>query len=394
MDTKRYKTKTKILERKNIRSTGTWEIAIDTGYSGVKLFSPNKIALFPYYARNIGNRIDWATGVPDDAILYRAEGSDDIWLVGEEAYNLLSDGDTSDSETSLYGRDRYYSAMFRIISECGIGIALMPNSLGKYDTQDDIVIQTGLPEKYLGDSGILIDSLAGMHRFSVKIGDGSWMDYDLDIKKENIHVMSQPKGSLLSVCLENSGRMTKNARDILNSSVLVFDPGFGTLDFFELNNGCVKGGETIDSLGMKRVFKEAIKMISEKYGKEISIPALQKYLTDGSINVYDRKALTSKNHDISGILEQASIKVCNEAIDKLAERDLSAYRYLIITGGTGAAWADIIKERLKRLSTLKLCFANINDSSISIVFSNVRGYYMNRYAILEKEKALRLEKSA
>ena len=135
-------------------------------------------------------------------------------------------------------------------------------------------------------------------------------------------------------------------------------------------------------------------MISEKYGKEISIPALQKYLTDGSINVYDRKALTSKNHDISGILEQASIKVCNEAIDKLAERDLSAYRYLIITGGTGAAWADIIKERLKGLSTLKLCFANINDSSISIVFSNVRGYYMNRYAILEKEKALRLEKSA
>ena len=197
--------------------------------------------------------------------------------------------------------------------------------------------------------------------------------------------MSQPKGSLLSVCIKNDGNMVDNARDILHSSSLVFDPGFGTLDFFELCNGCVQGGETVDSLGMKRIFKETVNTIREEYGKELSIPALQKYLEDGTINSYDRRTLRSKQCDFSKILATASEKVCNEAIEKLAERDLSAYKYLIITGGTGAAWAEIIKKRLKDLTTLNICFANRNDNNISMIFSNARGYYMNRYGILARE---------
>ena len=385
MDTKKFKTKTKFIEKKNISTNNAWEIALDIGYSSVKLFSPNKIAVFPSYARNVGNRIDWANGIPEGAILYKNRGSSDIWLVGEEAYNLIADGDTSDSETSLYGRNRYYSPIFRVVSECGMAIGLMSNTYGSYDPSKDIVIQTGLPEKYMNDSEELIDALCGNHGFSLKIGDGGWIDFDFTVKRSNIFVMSQPKGSLLSVCIKNDGNMVDNARDILHSSSLVFDPGFGTLDFFELCNGCVQGGETVDSLGMKRIFKETVNTIREEYGKELSIPALQKYLEDGTINSYDRRTLRSKQCDFSKILAAASEKVCNEAIEKLAERDLSAYKYLIITGGTGAAWAEIIKKRLKDLTTLNICFANRNDNNISMIFSNARGYYMNRYGILARE---------
>ena len=78
----------------------------------------------------------------------------------------------------------------------------------------------------------------------------------------------------------------------------------------------------------------------------------------------------------------------------LSERDLSSYRYLIVTGGTGAAWAETIKEKMKGLSTLNICFANTNDTSISIIFSNVRGYYMNRYGILAKERSESMKKGA
>ena len=275
MDTKKFKTKTKFIEKKNISTNNAWEIALDIGYSSVKLFSPNKIAVFPSYARNVGSHIDWANGIPEGAILYKNRGSSDIWLVGEEAYNLIADGDTSDSETSLYGRNRYYSPIFRVISECGIAIGLISNAYGTYDPSRDIVIQTGLPEKYMNDADELTEALSGNHGFSLKIGENDWIDFDFTVKRNNIFVMSQPKGSLLSVCIKNDGNMVDNARDILHSSSLVFDPCFGTLDFFELCNGCVQGGETVDSLGMKRIFKETIKMIREEYGKEVSIPALQ-----------------------------------------------------------------------------------------------------------------------
>lgn len=393
METKKFKTRTRLIDRRNIKTPNTWEIALDIGYSSVKLFSPNKIASFPSYAKNIGNNIDWANGIPDNAIMYRESSSSDIWLVGEEAYNLLSDGDTSDSESSLFGRDRYYSPLFKVLCECSLGIALSSNGCGLY-TGEDIVIQTGLPQQYMNDSQELKNALSGIHTFSLKIGNSKWTDYSFSVPDSNIFVMSQPKGSLLSVCLNNDGQMTKNARDILRSSILVFDPGFGTLDLFELNNGCVIGGETIDTLGMKQVFKETLKLIREKYSKELSISALQKYLADGTINTYNRRTLTSSNHDFALLLEQASEKICLQAINMLSERDLSMYKYLIITGGTGAAWAEMIKEKMKGLSTLNICFANTNDNSISIIFSNVRGYYMNRYGILVRENPECLRKGA
>ncbi len=393
METKKYKTKTRIINRRNIKVDGTWEIALDIGYSSVKLFSPNKIVSFPSYAKNVGTYIDWANGIPEDAIMYKENGSSDIWLIGEEAYNLLNDGDTSDSESSLFGRDRYYSPLFKTLCECSLGIALLSNNFGSY-SGEDLVIQTGLPQQYMNDSSELINALSGKHSFSLKLGSENWIDYNFSIQSSSIFVMSQPKGSLLSVCLNSDGQMVKNARDILHSSVLVFDPGFGTLDLFELNNGCVTGGETIDSLGMKQVFKETLKLIKEKYGKELTIPALQKYLSEGRINTYNRRSLTSSNHDFAPLLEQASQKICLRAISMLSERDLSSYRYLIVTGGTGAAWAETIKEKMKGLSTLNICFANTNDTSISIIFSNVRGYYMNRYGILAKERSESMKKGA
>ena len=74
METKKYKTKTRIIGRRNIKVDGTWEIALDIGYSSVKLFSPNKIVSFPSYAKNVGTYIDWANGIPEDAIMYKENG--------------------------------------------------------------------------------------------------------------------------------------------------------------------------------------------------------------------------------------------------------------------------------------------------------------------------------
>ena len=80
------------------------------------------------------------------------------------------------------------------------------------------------------------------------------------------------------------------------------------------------------------------------------------------------------------ILEEASNRICDMALNKIAQiYPLYEYDYFIITGGTGAAWSKRIKERLKNMETLEIIDGGRNDD-LPAVFANARGYYMYRYS--------------
>jgi molybdopterin biosynthesis enzyme len=64
---------------------------------------------------------------------------------------------------------------------------------------------------------------------------------------------------------------------------------------------------------------------------------------------------------------------------------LYEYDYLIITGGTSAAWANRIRETLKDMETLKIINGNCNDN-IPLIFANVRGYYLYRMTKLSQRR--------
>ena len=49
--TSQFKTKTEIKEANNGGIKGVWPIAIDVGYSSVKVFSPNSAGIFPSFAQ-------------------------------------------------------------------------------------------------------------------------------------------------------------------------------------------------------------------------------------------------------------------------------------------------------------------------------------------------------
>lgn len=341
--TSNFKTKTSFIERNNGRMDGIWEIAIDLGYSAVKLFAPNKISRFPSYAKRVEENFAFAGEVPASSILYRDGATGEVWLVGEYAQNLMSDSDTTDSEASLYGRERYGNTMFRVIAETGLGIGLMGNSEGTPASSDRIVVQTGLPEQYMGDKEALTDFLAGEHSFSIKIAGKDWEDFHFSISSNDIDVMSQPKGTLFSVCINKDGHFHPDARKYLSSSVIVFDAGFGTLDLFPIRSGAVGKGETYSDLGMKRVLQETSRGIREEFHVDIPVPAMQKYLATGKIRYMDRKNFKSKEYEFGDILSTASSHVCEEAIMRTADvLDLLDYNYMIITGGTGAAWFNQI----------------------------------------------------
>lgn len=388
MNTKSFRTKTEFIERNNGNIPNVWEIALDIGYSSVKLFSPNIVASFPSYARRINEDFEFAGTNPDNAILYKNLATNEMWLVGEVAQNTITTGDTSDSEASLYGRERYTNEMFKVISEVGLGVAMQSNAYGE-PGNSKIVIQTGLPERYMNDEEDLIESLAVSHNFSLKIGNNDWIDYHFTVNSSDVYVISQPKGSLFSVCMKSDGTFHPDAGKYLKSSVLVFDPGFGTLDLFPIINGTVKSGETFSDLGMKRVLQETSKSIRSEYGVDIPVPSMQKYLETGLVKYMNKKTFESKEYAFSNLLEKANEKVCEEAINRMSSAmNLIDFDYMIITGGTGAAWLYKIQDKFKKFSTLTILNSNQNDN-LPFIYSNVRGYYLYRYNKIGKELAER-----
>lgn len=383
MDTKKFRTKTEFLPTRNEKVDGAFVIAVDLGYSAVKLFSPNWIARFPNYARRVDDEFQFISAPPEETILYKDLDTNEVWIVGKVAQDLIKAGDTTDSESSLYGRERYYNPMFLVTARAALGIGLMENEYGKISNNDRLIIQTGLPERYMSDKEDLIDVLATTHHFAIKLAKSDWIEFNFYVDEKDIDVMSQPKGALFSVITNENGKFTADAKDFLASDVLVFDPGFGTLDLFSIRAGGVvekDAGATYDDLGMKRVFQETAKAIKNDYHVDLEVAAMQKNMETGLVRYSRRKGLdfVTKDYSFDEQLRNASIKVCNEALERVANTvNLTNYKYMIVTGGTGACWFNEIHNRLKNLSTLTIVSANRNDK-LPFVYANVRGYYHNR----------------
>lgn len=387
MSTQNYRTKTLFMERKNPSIENIWNIALDIGYSAVKGFSPNMIYSFPSYAVRISEDSQKISDTKESDILYKNNKTGEMWHVGACAQDMTSTSDSTDSEAFLYGRNRYYSDVFQVIASVGLAIGMMENKYGNPQGKN-LVLQTGLPPAYLKkDSSLLKNALSGEKDFSVKIGNQPWRKFHFTLPEENIGIMSQPKGTLFSIAKDSDGKTNVNAKKYFNSNLLIFDPGFGTLDTFSIKNGYVDSYETCDNLGMKRVLKETSDEIFKQFDVEIPVPAMQKSLETGKVRCFKISTMETKDEDFDFILKEQSQKICMEAIEKIKTiyNNLVEYDYLVLAGGTSAAWNTYIREYFSKMTTLTIIAGNQNDT-LPYIFSNVRGYYLYQFEKLQRNQ--------
>lgn len=381
-DTKPFKTKTEMNERENRTVEGTWTIAADIGYSGVKIMSPAYVACFPSFASRLAEDRGIIGEVDENYILYTDMKTGEKWLVGQYAQNSISDRDTSVSEEALFGRERYEDPMYRVIISTALGIGMLPGKTSG-PTGKVLHIQTGYPPAYEDDKDEMQDAFAGEHFFRLQIGTQNPIEFRFFVDRNRVHVMAQPMGTLFSVTVDNNGQPVPEKKDCLRKAVVVFDAGFGTLDLFPIKNGRLEKSQTNQNLGMKRVMQDTCTALNDS-GVNIEVPALQKYLETGFARYNTRK--TSRNVPFGDILRESSKKICAEAISWMTQTLwLPEYDYLIITGGTADAWKDMIREELKEMETLEIIDGNCNDN-LPYIFANVRGYYLYRIAKLQAAK--------
>lgn len=381
MSTIDFKTKTMMIPRRNTDRNDVFVLGIDIGYSAVKGFASNKVFSFPSYARKVPeDRVSLKEPSETDIMYRDAEGT---WVVGDLAYEEVNASDVMDSETELFGRHRFFSPMFQVILRTALGIGLLGNEYGTA-TGKRLYVQSGLPTKYeKADSKDLIEVMATTHEFEIKIGNSKWLSFNknhaITLNSNQIAIMPQPMGALISASVDSKGRPVPASKKYFEKQLIVFDPGFGTLDDYVINKGTVIKSqcETFPEYGMREVFARTVKEIYEVYGVSIQIPEFQNKLENGTIRVVDRKAMRAREYPIDTILEKHCKEVFREAMEKMktAHNYFSEIGYIIATGGTYDAWKDDFNAVFREMDGLEIIPANCNDTSLSNVFSNVRGYF-------------------
>lgn len=388
--TQAFKTKSISKAKKNPTEKNAWGIAIDTGYSAVKVFAPNGIYSFPSITKKVPlGASDQTIGQLDSNDISYRDNAGNEYFVGAKAVADIRATDANSGTAALYSRERYATPEYLIVTRVGIGLGLLENQFGSRGDRP-IYLMTGLPPEYLADDRHeLIDTLSGHHEFSLKLGnEKEWRSFSFDLPADHIYVMAQPMGTLMSIATDRAGGAVPDAKRYFSSNLLIFDPGFGTLDTFDISNHQVKiqTSHTYDDLSMKRVFEETAKEIKGKYDVSIPVFAMQKSLETGTFDRLDKKAHRSERIGFADILERNSAKVCEEALRTIdgEYNYLAGYDYFIVTGGTGAAWLPLIKQYYGQMDGLSVVSGDINDD-IPAIFNNVRGYYMQLHGILRNK---------
>lgn len=377
MKTKEFRTRQEFFKDHTHPKGKDFIIGLDAGYSSVKVFYENGYFCFPYYVKKIEGGM---LGVANDKdIMYKDLTTNEIYMLGTSAQEMISSTDTNDMDGESFSRKRFGNPKFKIACNAALGLAMLENK-----DQKEVFVSTGLPSAYVdsADKGDLIRTLSKPAHFAIKRGNGNWREVNLNLKQEQISVMPQPAGSFYSVLLDKNGKYIPTAKNFWFKNVLVIDIGFGTFDLFSTQNRMLSCKESDDQLGMKQVLKKTSDKIFKTMGEDIRIQALQKNLETGEVICMTENEdgmPCSEAKPFENLLEEASNEVFKEAMSKVknSTNSFRDYDYIIIAGGTGEAWFGNIQNYLSGLKNVQLIKSNANDG-LPMLYSNVRGYYFFR----------------
>lgn len=376
--TQAFKTRTIFNKTPASGKENEWVIGLDVGYSAVKGMSANAVFCFPSYVAKAQPDASMKAAESTD-IRYR--DSTGTYVVGDLASYRIADANIMDSESDMTGRNWYLSQRFRISMAVGLAMGMDVNSFGS-PVNKKLIVQTGLPPKVRkADTADLKEAMAGEYDFEMKLGRNDWKRYQFTIEEKNIYVTDQPLGALVSASCDRKGRSVPAAKNYFSSNVLVFDPGFVTLDLYTVVRGEITGSETFENLGMHEIFKRTCDDIAEIYGKHMEVAALLPNLETGTIKIKDKKDKMKQSIvDFKDLLQKNCLGVCEDALEKLKliTNYFEKTDYIIAAGGTYEAWKGYFNSVFENMEGLKIVPANINEPELSNIFSNVRGYYYYR----------------
>ena len=264
---------------------------------------------------------------------------DERWLVGVDSRKLSG---WSRQLHEDYPSTKLYEALFK-------GALLSSEA----DVIDRLV--TGLPCNQILDDQIrnrVTERLLGTHKITPK----------LDIEVQEVVVVPQPAGAYTTALIKEK----EHQEALSEGRVVVFDPGFFSVDWCEVVGGSLSKDMVGSSLSaMSRVLEMTASAIQNDHGALPDIEMLESALRAGSESILFR----GKRLDFTEYLQSAVSHNAEESIAALRKQFRAKslnFDALILAGGGGELYKDAVQSVFDGVPVL---------STQNSVESNAEGFW-------------------
>lgn len=364
-------------------------IAIDPGFDSMKVIANGRHFKFPFSAVETDERKMSDYGGRNGFILYKdAHGA--TWRVGQYARTLMFEhkDPEEDKMRNFYTEERFISAEATVGLLSAIAKAI--EIAGLYDRQTDLDIRLivalphGVRNKY---ASTIIGQLAGDHKYYMTFGNGEERPFRFTIKDGNVMTVSQTIAAILGETSDDDGNINEKKYFYLsNGPTLVIDGGYYTVGLVPVS----RGGSVDDSRAESDT-THAMKNVNLAISREIAQqrPDIKHYtveylLSQGepSIRYMDKEQGKVVSIDLASIREKKMQSVCASFLRYLDKKydNLLDFRYILVTGGTGACFFKQMLEHYKASGLMDeehmlLTAPTIAGQSLPIEFSIAAGAY-------------------
>ena len=364
-------------------------IAIDPGFDAMKVIANGIHFKFPFSAVETDERKMSDYGGRKEFILYK-DRSGATWRVGQYARTLMYENKSQqdDPTAKLYTEERFISpeATVGILSAIAKAIDLT----GLYNEQADLDIRliVALPHSVRNKYAPTVAGLvSGAQRFYMTFDDGEEKEYRFNIVEQNVLTVSQTIAAILGETSDDNGYIDESKYHYLaNGPTLVVDGGYYTMGLVPVSRGGSVDDDHAESntnYAMKNVNLGVAKEIADTR-PDIKHYSVEYLLSQGEseIRYMDKGQNKVVSIDLSVIREKKLQNVCNNFIRYLNKKynDLIDFRYVLVTGGTGAAFFSQLLAYYKGTGVMDeahmlLTHPVLSGNELPIEFSLVTGAY-------------------
>jgi len=229
--------------------------------------------------------------------------------------------------------------------------ALLHASLIKTKSSVIDLIVTGLPvDQFItpGKREALTQLIKGTH----EVFEGVFVEV------KDVIVVPQPLGSY---SLETSSN-----DDLLDSLVLVLDPGFFSVDWAVMQDGnLLRGALGTSKLAISSIYEEAVRLIRNETGGRTNINMIEKAI------VHQREYIKvfGERVQLTPFLEQATVSISSnikKELESVLRKSNIDIDYVLLTGGGSMLYKNIAKEMFPHSKTI---------TTNEYVLSNAKGFY-------------------
>jgi len=358
-------------------------IAVDPGFDTMKVVANGRVFKFPFNVVETDERKMTDYRLRDDFILLQTpDGS--TFRVGQYARELVFDNKAK--VDSFYTEQRFVSKEFQVGLNTAIAMAIEENGLYEEQANLDIHLMVALPhacrEAY---ASTIAGAATGPHKFQLRQSRGAAKTYKFNIPEENVHTISQTIAAILGETSDDDGSINEEKFYYLsNGPTLVLDGGYYTMGMVVVS----RGGSVDDSKtesdtnhAMANVNQLVAEAIQDKR-PDINHYSIEYLLGRGenTIRYMDKGKATTI--DLRELKKQKSQEVCASLIEYLNKKynSLLDFKYILVTGGTGACFYDQILDfyhtaELLDKNHLLLTTGQLNGATHPIEFAITIGAY-------------------